>query len=202
MWFKVSRGKGGFLVRFQNECENNLSLNQLTVVTAHEILVEEAPKVSKIPEIPEDNFESHKGYYQCVYVLLQFKMEDGIDNKEDQKKSENDPDEEDMDDVNIDDKRERHWRIFFEGNEGGVDEKALLHAKRWDLYLNEKEKLVKGKYSVEVVVHNKKKVLWEVVRDHLALPPHDHQPLPKAHFSYRSPQLPPNTYPSQVFPSR
>ena len=49
------------LVRFQNGCEKNLSLNQLTFVTAHEILVEEAPKVSTIPEIPEDNVESRKG---------------------------------------------------------------------------------------------------------------------------------------------
>ena len=80
---------------------------------------------------------------------------------------ENNPDEEDMDDVNIDDERERHWRIIFEDNEGGVDEKALLHANRWDLYLNEKKSLVKGKYLVEVVVHDKKKVLWEVVGDHV-----------------------------------
>ena len=50
-----------FMERFQNGCENNLSSNQLTVVTAHEILVEEAPKVSIIPEIPEDNVKSHKG---------------------------------------------------------------------------------------------------------------------------------------------
>ena len=61
------------------------------------------------------------------------------------------------------------WRNVFEDNEGGVDEKALLHAKRWGLYLNEKEKLVKGKYSVEVVGRDKKKVLWEVVGD-LPLP--------------------------------
>ena len=66
-------GRRRFLVRFQDGCENNLSSNQLTVVTAHEILVEEAPEVSTIPEIPEDNVESHKGYYRCVYVLLQFK---------------------------------------------------------------------------------------------------------------------------------
>ena len=52
---------------------------------------------------------------------------------------ENDPDEEDMDDVNIDDKMERHWNIFFKDNEGGVDvKKALLHAKRWSLYVKEK----------------------------------------------------------------
>ena len=62
-----------------------------------------------------------------------------------------DPDEEEKDDINIDNERERHWRNVFEDNERGVDEKALLHAKRWDLYLNQKEKIVKGKYSVEVV---------------------------------------------------
>ena len=73
---------------------------------------------------------------------------------------ENGPDEQEMDDVNIDDKRERHWRNVFEDNEGGVDEKALLHAKRWGLYLYEKDKLVKGKYLAEVVGHDKKNVLW------------------------------------------
>ena len=35
------------MVRFQNVCKNNLSSNQLTVVTAHDILVEEEPEVSK-----------------------------------------------------------------------------------------------------------------------------------------------------------
>ena len=48
-----------------------------------------------------------------------------------------------------------------------MDEKALLHAKRWDLYLNKKEKLVKGNYLVEAVGHDKKKVIWEVVGDHV-----------------------------------
>ena len=52
---------------------------------------------------------------------------------------ENDPDEEEMDDVNIDDKRECHWRNVFEDNEVGVDDKkAFLHAKRWYLYVSEK----------------------------------------------------------------
>ena len=61
---------------------------------------------------------------------------------------ENFPDEEEMDDVNLDDERERHWRIVFKENGGGVDDaKALLHAKRWDVYVNEKENLVKGGYS-------------------------------------------------------
>ena len=66
-------GRRRFLVMFQNGCKKNLPSNQLTVVTAHEILVKEAPKVSTITEIPEDNVKSHKEYYRCVYVLLQFK---------------------------------------------------------------------------------------------------------------------------------
>ena len=54
-------------------------------------------------------------------------------------------------------------------------EKALLHAKRWYLYINEKESIVKGKYSVEVVGHDNKNVLWEVVGDHVVEEPSDHK---------------------------
>ena len=34
---------------------------------------------------------------------------------------------------------------------------------------------MKGKYSVEVVGHDKKKVLWEVVDDHVVEEPSDHE---------------------------
>ena len=78
--------------------------------------------MSTIPEIPEDNVEIHKGYYRCVYVLLKFKTEDEIDNKEEHTELENDPDEEEMDNVNLDDERERHWRMVLEDNDGGVDD--------------------------------------------------------------------------------
>ena len=63
---------------------------------------------------------------------------------------ENDNDEEEKDDVNIDDKRERHWRNVFEDSEGGVDEKALIHANRWGLYINDKEKLPPNTYPSQV----------------------------------------------------
>ena len=39
-------------------------------------------------------------------------MEDEIGSKENHTELENNPDEEDMDDVNIDDERERHWNFF------------------------------------------------------------------------------------------
>ena len=52
---------------------------------------------------------------------------------------ENYPDEEDTDDVNLDDDMERHWRIVSKDNDEGVDNaEALLKAKRWDVYVNEK----------------------------------------------------------------
>ena len=163
-------------MRFQNGCEKNLSLNQLTVVMVEKIPVEEEPEVSTIPEIPEDQVELEKGYYCYVYVMLQFKNDVGVDSKVEQADMEDDPDEEEMDDVNLDDERERHRRMVFEDNDGGVDDaKELIHAKRWDIYVNQKEKLVKGCYSVEVVVHAKKKVPWEVVDDHVVEYLTDHE---------------------------
>ena len=50
---------------------------------------------------------------------------------------EDDTDEEEMEYVNLDDERECHWRMVFKDNDEGVeDAKTLLHAKRWDLYVN------------------------------------------------------------------
>ena len=65
--------------------------------------------------------------------------------------------------------------IFEENCLGVDDKKALLHAKRWGLYVKEKGKIVKGGYPMEVVGHDKKKVLWEVVKDHVAEEPSDHE---------------------------
>ena len=61
-----------------------------------------------------------KEYYRCVYVMLRVLKEVGIDIKEEQADVDDDPDEEDMDDANLDDERERHWSMDFEDNEGGV----------------------------------------------------------------------------------
>ena len=61
-----------------------------------------------------------KEYYRCVYVMLRFLKEFGADSKEEQADVEDDPAEEDMDDANLDDERERHWRMVFEDNDGGV----------------------------------------------------------------------------------
>ena len=47
------------------------------------------------------------------------------------------------------------------------DKKLILHDKRWDVYMNGKEALIKGVYSVEVVGSDGKNFLWELVDDHV-----------------------------------
>ena len=75
-------GRRRFLVRFQNGCKKNTSSNQLTVVIVEKITVEEEPEVSTIPEIPDEQVELEKGYYCCVYVMLQLKKEVGAESND------------------------------------------------------------------------------------------------------------------------
>ena len=87
-------------------------------------------------------------------------------------------DDEDIEDVVLDDERERHWCMFFEDNKGGVDgTKALLHDKKWDVYNSDKEALVKGEYSVEVYNNDGKKLVWEFVNDHVVEEGVEHEEL-------------------------
>ena len=68
-----------------------------------------------------------------------FTNDDDVDRKEEQAYMDPYTDEEEMEDGSLHDEIERHWRIFFKDNVGGVDDKkAILHAKKWDLYMNEK----------------------------------------------------------------
>ena len=85
-----------------------------------------------------------------------------------------------MEDVNLDYERDCNWRMMFEDNGGGVDDKkTFLHAKMWDLYVNEKGKLVKGGYLVEVIGHHGKKVLWDVLENHVVEEATDHGRVPQ-----------------------
>ena len=78
-----------------------------------------------------------KGYYNSVIVLLNLNKEYGVDRKKNKSDMDPDPDEEYMEDVRLDGRRECHWRMGLEDNGGGVeDKKELLHAKRWDVYMN------------------------------------------------------------------
>ena len=85
----------------------------------------------------------------------------------------------------LDDDRECHWRMFFEDNNVRMEgKKALHHAKRWDVYNLEKEKLIKDGYSIEVTDKDRKKVIWEVVDDHVVEEGFEHEEIGISDFNF------------------
>ena len=74
-------GKKRLLARFQDGCEKDLTLNQLTIMIVEKILAEKEPDVPKNPDIPEEQITLEKGYYHGVYVILHFNKEVGVDRK-------------------------------------------------------------------------------------------------------------------------
>ena len=48
-------------MRFQDGCEENISLNQLTIVKVDKIPEEKGPKVFKNPEMPEERVTLEQG---------------------------------------------------------------------------------------------------------------------------------------------
>ena len=58
--------------------------------------------------------------------------------------------------------------MVFEDNDGGVDyNKVILHAKSRDVYMNDKEALIKVGFYVEFFGSGRNKVIWEVVDDNV-----------------------------------
>ena len=73
-----------------------------------------------------------------------------------------------MVDVRLGDEIECHWGVIFDEHYGGVyDDKSMLHDKRWVIYMNDKKALISCGYSVEVSGFDGRKVIWEVVDDHV-----------------------------------
>ena len=68
---------------------------------------ERRDKAHQVPE-GENNGSKLNWRRDCVWVL----KEVGIDSKKEQSDMEDDPNGEEMDDVNLDDERESHWRTM------------------------------------------------------------------------------------------
>ena len=55
--------------------------------------------------------------------------------------------------------------------------KSLHHAKRWDVYNSEKGVLIKYGFYFEVTYKDRKKLIWEVVYDHVVEEGVEHEEL-------------------------
>ena len=113
--------KRSYLVRFQDGLYKEISSNQLVIVVIRSEVEEEIElrQVEMIPEVREEF-----GCYHWVYIHLHFIKQDGLYKKEDQVSVYPEPDEEDIQDVELDDDRERHWCMVFQDKilKGGWDE--------------------------------------------------------------------------------
>ena len=48
-----------------------------------------------------------------------------------------------MEEIILYDKRECHWRVVFEENDGWADDKkAIIHTNTWGVYMNDKNSLL------------------------------------------------------------
>ena len=61
-----------------------MTSNQLTVMKEEKRPLQEEPEVPTIPEISDETVPLEKGYYYCVYVMLNFNKEGSVDMKQDQ----------------------------------------------------------------------------------------------------------------------
>ena len=89
-------GKKRLLVRFQDECNKDLTPNQFTIVIVEKIPAEEEPEEPTIHKIPDEKVTSEKGYYNGVYVIIQLNKEDSVDMKEENADMDPYNDEEEM----------------------------------------------------------------------------------------------------------
>ena len=121
-------GKRRYFVRFQDGLEKEILSNHPTIVVFRSEVEEEIEvrEVGMIPDVREE-----LGCYHWFYIYLNFIKENGVENKEEQVRVNPGPDEEEIEDVVLDDDRERHWQMVFEGENAGVDgTKDLLCAKK------------------------------------------------------------------------
>ena len=78
------------------------------------------------------------GCYHWVYIYLHFIKGDGVEKRDDKVGVNPDTYEEEIEDVFLNDNRERHWCMVSKDKNGGVDgTKNLIHTKKWDVYNSE-----------------------------------------------------------------
>ena len=94
---------------------------------------------------------------------------------------ERDPDLNEEEDIRLDAIREYHWRdISEEGND-----KKKIHALRWEVYVKDKEYLIKRYFSVSVPHTKGGAIVWTCVKDHIINEKEDYKYIGMNGFDYK-----------------
>ena len=106
--------------------------------------MDEELKVPIIAVVPDETVDSDQGYCYGVHVMKYFNNGGGVNRKEYQEYLGPDLDEEYMEGVRLNYKIEHHFWVVLGGNYVGVEyQKAILHTNRWDVYMNNKRRLLR-----------------------------------------------------------
>ena len=87
-----------------------------------------------------------KGMYLYVFYCLCYDTDISTYMSEDQVAEERDPDLNEKEDIRLDEIREDHWMDVAKESDG----KKKIHSLRWEVYVKEKEELIKRDFSVSV----------------------------------------------------
>ena len=74
-----------------------------------------------------------------------------------------DPDLNEEEDTRMDDTRDEHWRDIAKDG----DDKKNIHALRWEVYVKEKEDLIKREFLVSIPHPKGGNIVWTCVKDHI-----------------------------------
>ena len=94
---------------------------------------------------------------------------------------ERDPDLNEMEDIRFDEIQEDHWRDLAEEN----DDKKKIHALRWNVYVREKEEIIKRAFSVSVPHPKGGTIVWTCVKYHVIDEKEDYKEISIRGFNYR-----------------
>ena len=122
-----------------------------------------------------------KGIYLSVFYCLCYDMDIFTDMLEDQEAEERDPELNEKEDIRLDEIMGEHWRDVDE--EG--DNKKNIHDLRWELYVKEKEELIKREFSVSVPNPKGGAIVWTCVKDHIINENEDYKDIGLRGFDYK-----------------
>ena len=122
-----------------------------------------------------------KGMYFSVFYYLCYDKDRSIDMLEDQVTEERDPDLNEEEDIRLDAIREEHWRDF--SDEG--DNNNKIHVLRWQVYVKDKEGLIKREFSVSVPHPKGGATVWTCVKDHIIDEKEDYKDIVLCGFDYK-----------------
>ena len=122
-----------------------------------------------------------KGIYLSEFYYLCYSKGKYTDMSDEQVEEERYPDLNEKDDIRLDEIWEEHWRDIAEEN----DDKKKIYDLRWEVFIKEKEGLIKRDFLVSVPHTKGGTIVWTCVKDHIIDEKEDYKDIGMRGFGYK-----------------